>query len=404
MIDSRGDKPFAVKVVNPAGALGQVRFRRPAHWALQRFEGILDAIYESALESGDWVSTIEKIADFCGVENASLVAIDPRIDLALVTSPRADPEIIREYNESWWMRDPTAAATADAAPGLVTDLDRTGREFFFKSEFYGDYWSRSGLGAERIASNLYVDEGAFSSIVLQAGVHNDEISDETRGRFDLLLPHLIRALRANRRLHALEIQATAVKMGGRGGFMAIDASGRIHGMDAVAERLVGQGRGVAVRLGLVAFSESAIQREVMDRVHQCMARHLSPDGAEPIRFGSPETDGALSVEVLPLRNGERLPMPGLEQGGGSLVLLVFRDPDAEARDKIDALRQAYGLTNAEAQLAIEIARGDGREAAAARCGITVNTARSHLSRVFEKTGVSRQAELVNLIAAATTTS
>ncbi|OAB55103.1 hypothetical protein AY599_24675 [Leptolyngbya valderiana BDU 20041] len=240
---------------------------------MDRLEGILDSIYESALETGDWSATIMRIADFCGVENASLVAIDPRIDLALVTSPRADPDIIRQYNDTWWQHDPTAAATADASPGTVTDLATTGRELFFSSEFYGEYWSRSGLGAERIASNLYVDDGAFSSVVLQAGVRNDEIADETRARFDLLLPHLIRALRANRRLHALEMEATAVRLGGHGGFIAVDGACRIHGMDAVAERLVGQRRGVGVRRGQVVFDDVAVHRTVVHRVHRCMAGH-----------------------------------------------------------------------------------------------------------------------------------
>ncbi|HLW26409.1 MAG TPA: helix-turn-helix transcriptional regulator, partial [Kiloniellales bacterium] len=57
----------------------------------------------------------------------------------------------------------------------------------------------------------------------------------------------------------------------------------------------------------------------------------------------------------------------------------------------------FGLTAAEAELALEIMRGDGREAAAARLGITVATVRTHLLHIFEKTGVHRQAELVRLL-------
>jgi DNA-binding CsgD family transcriptional regulator len=39
----------------------------------------------------------------------------------------------------------------------------------------------------------------------------------------------------------------------------------------------------------------------------------------------------------------------------------------------------------------------GRQVAADRLGITVGTARSHLSKIFDKTGILRQAELVRLI-------
>jgi hypothetical protein len=47
--------------------------------------------------------------------------------------------------------------------------------------------------------------------------------------------------------------------------------------------------------------------------------------------------------------------------------------------------------------ALEIARGDGRKAAATRLDIAVTTARTHLTHIFEKTGVRRQAELVRLL-------
>ncbi|THD54576.1 MAG: response regulator transcription factor [Bradyrhizobium sp.] len=45
----------------------------------------------------------------------------------------------------------------------------------------------------------------------------------------------------------------------------------------------------------------------------------------------------------------------------------------------------------------EIVKGDGRQAAADRLNITVGTARSHLSSIFDKTGTKRQAELVRLL-------
>ncbi|MGH7247371.1 MAG: helix-turn-helix transcriptional regulator, partial [Pseudomonadota bacterium] len=60
-------------------------------------------------------------------------------------------------------------------------------------------------------------------------------------------------------------------------------------------------------------------------------------------------------------------------------------------------------TSMEAALAAEILRGDGRKAAARRCGITDGTAKSHLSRIFDKTGTHRQAELVRLLLGAAET-
>jgi DNA-binding CsgD family transcriptional regulator len=61
------------------------------------------------------------------------------------------------------------------------------------------------------------------------------------------------------------------------------------------------------------------------------------------------------------------------------------------------LRRRFGLTLAEANVALEVLNGDGRGAVAARLGISMTTVRTHLSSIFEKTGVRRQAELVRLL-------
>ena len=57
----------------------------------------------------------------------------------------------------------------------------------------------------------------------------------------------------------------------------------------------------------------------------------------------------------------------------------------------------FGFTPAKTIFALEITEGDGRKATAERLGISVGTARSHLSKIFDKTGVTRQAKLVRLL-------
>jgi DNA-binding CsgD family transcriptional regulator len=81
----------------------------------------------------------------------------------------------------------------------------------------------------------------------------------------------------------------------------------------------------------------------------------------------------------------------------AVAIVLVSDPEIEMRARIESLRDRFGLTPAEATFALEIIKGDGRKATADRLGITVGTARSHLSKIFDKTGVTRQAELVRLI-------
>ncbi len=54
----------------------------------------------------------------------------------------------------------------------------------------------------------------------------------------------------------------------------------------------------------------------------------------------------------------------------------------------------FGLTPAETRVLVELVRGKGRLAAAARLNITETTVRTHASRILAKTGTSRQTELI----------
>ena len=62
------------------------------------------------------------------------------------------------------------------------------------------------------------------------------------------------------------------------------------------------------------------------------------------------------------------------------------------------LQAAYRLTPAEARLAQALSSGTSLAEAASRFAITAATARSQLKAIFAKTGVSRQSDLVRLVA------
>ena len=79
------------------------------------------------------------------------------------------------------------------------------------------------------------------------------------------------------------------------------------------------------------------------------------------------------------------------------AILFISDPEAKAALSPQWLREDFGLTPAEAAVAVEVLEADGLQAAARRLGISLATAHSHLAQVFDKTGTRRQAELVRLL-------
>lgn len=62
---------------------------------------------------------------------------------------------------------------------------------------------------------------------------------------------------------------------------------------------------------------------------------------------------------------------------------------------IDRFSARFGLTAAEIRVLGEIIEGSGLLAAAARLNISETTARTHISRIFDKTGTHRQTELIH---------
>lgn len=81
--------------------------------------------------------------------------------------------------------------------------------------------------------------------------------------------------------------------------------------------------------------------------------------------------------------------------GTSIVILL--DLDECAQPSTATLQRMFGLTPAEANLALAIAQGGTPDKIAASRRVSRTTVRSQLARVFAKTQTGRQAELVRLL-------
>jgi DNA-binding CsgD family transcriptional regulator len=66
-------------------------------------------------------------------------------------------------------------------------------------------------------------------------------------------------------------------------------------------------------------------------------------------------------------------------------------------ERIDVAATIFGLSPAQTELAAQIASGLALTQAADHLGISPNTARTHLTRIYEKTGVNSQPALVRLL-------
>lgn len=85
-----------------------------------------------------------------------------------------------------------------------------------------------------------------------------------------------------------------------------------------------------------------------------------------------------------------------EEGAEAWQLLLLLDPSQSPAIGAEALMQVFELTRTEAKLASALAGGLSLQTFAEKADMAPGTARRHLERIFLKTGVDRQAELVRL--------
>ena len=92
----------------------------------------------------------------------------------------------------------------------------------------------------------------------------------------------------------------------------------------------------------------------------------------------------------------RMPLIGAE-GYTDCVVVILADLAAAPQPSPAPLRRIFGLTAAEAKLAIQILQGETPADIARNHHVSVATVRSQLASVFAKTQTRRQSELVMLL-------
>ncbi len=81
----------------------------------------------------------------------------------------------------------------------------------------------------------------------------------------------------------------------------------------------------------------------------------------------------------------------------AIAAVCIIDPDRRSSAMADELLRAYGLTQSESHLALQIVAGLSLADAAARMNVSTQTARTYLKQAFWKTGTHRQADLVRCV-------
>ena len=119
-------------------------------------------------------------------------------------------------------------------------------------------------------------------------------------------------------------------------------------------------------------------------------------GPAALTMALPSCDGrAPALAVLsPHQRGEPAP-----QAAATSALIRVIEPDTRVAVSEEALRDLFDLTLAEARTARALLAGQEPREIAGQLHVGIGTVRTHLHRIFEKTGIQRQSQLVRLLLA-----
>lgn len=286
---------------------------------MERALAVVGQIYDAILGDGEWSRALVALSDYCGMESAALVVVDHKLSYASVTAPRADPEIVSAYNARWWRDDPTVKATATAPVGRLTSLADTGRKAFLDSAFHHEFWSRSGMAAERIATNLILSDGAFASCVLHPSPRRDEVDRDAFERVADFTPHLVRAVTIERKLRRLTIEKElAADRAAYVATMIVDRDGRLVFADEAGERILASGDGIGLKEGRLMLFEPKAHMHLGRAIAAACGARLELADNDPVCLSRGETPARLVIDVSPCPPSLR----GVDPPGGRRAALV----------------------------------------------------------------------------------
>lgn len=176
------------------------------------------------------------------------------------------------------------------------------------------------------------------------------------------------------------------------GVIQLDRRGRIVAANDTARDLLRRGDGLADRGGFLyaraPADNAGLQRLLARALPPCGGRGTG--GAMLVRCapGAPR----LVLRVNPLGESERA-RPARRVG--ALVLVV--DPGRRARIDPALVAAALGLTPSESEVSALLGEGKSVRDIAVATGRQESTIRWHMKHIFNKLGISRQAELVQLV-------
>jgi DNA-binding CsgD family transcriptional regulator/PAS domain-containing protein len=368
---------------------------------LEQFSELIGSIYDCSIDPGRWHDTVRAIGEavncfHCGVYMMDTVGHESKVRISYPPTPttwRDRPDVVRDL-EALYRNNPSAIARSLDQPIVMSrSLDK---EQYAKATAFKAWVESFGLvdAIQTVVVNERGRLGIFSANRHKSvGVAGDREIEIMR----LLSPHLRRAITISDLLdmRALQSQALGATLDSLSiGVVIVAEEARILQANVAASLMFNDGGPILSSGGKLSATAPEATAELRRAIEIARSDETSI-GNVGIGVALPMEDGERAIaHVLPLARGDirtRL------VAQGTAAIFVTRE-NAGPPASYAAIASTFGLTPAEARLLERLAQGQTLAEAAKALNIAETTAKTHLAHLFEKMGISRQADLVALVA------
>jgi DNA-binding CsgD family transcriptional regulator len=352
-----------------------------------------DRFQSAALEPSLWMSVLQELADATGSARAELVGFGTQLaGFNWVTSldERMLADFFRLGGASPSVNYRIAADIGSATMEIVHEEAYDAARRAVARDDYIDFCEeyRTPFGCQTCL--VRGDDALVGLSVLRTRSEGRTGEDERR----VFAAAAAAARNAVRMQRAIERQGFHLVAGTFEAMslpcLLIDGLGRARQVTPSAERLIGEHPRLKLEQGWLTSVDAGTQRRIDTALQSVLGQAGRAHVRLPLYEGQPMPSTVIDLFRLPSREWAMHFAPK--------AIVVLRDRrGASNEDGQPALAAAFGLTSAEAQVAVALAAGKSREAIAAMRVVSMETLRAQVKSIYQKTGCSRETELALLV-------
>jgi DNA-binding CsgD family transcriptional regulator/PAS domain-containing protein len=362
---------------------------------LEQFSLTVEKIYDASLDRNAWPEALNSMVNFVGGSGSTITFGNIRsanLEALMVHSVGLSAEFLQGFQKY----GPIWAAQSGIAfwkVGEVNHLaDFAPQEELIQSKFYKEHLKPHNQG-DFMGLVALRDGLRFAPVTISKELDLGPFSDQAVQSMRYLAPHICKAVTISFAIELKQLSSNILEQtldSLSSGIFLLNRDGRIIFMNHVAEQQAQRRSGLTVVNHRLTPNETAAAAQFL----QAMAsddENVTP----PMSIAFPDENGGLVATILRLDKGQR---QHLSNSANPAVFAVFvQNPEIAPPIPGQAFAQLYSLTPGELRIALAMAPGLSPQEAADILGLSISTVKSHLQRIFEKTGSSKQADVMQLM-------